>query len=367
MAKKRRNKKSSPIRKLMDPRRIIIPIVLGLGVAGYLLYSELDPKAFRDIDFTGKTYFWIFIALLAAAAREFGYMYRLRILSDKRISWRNVFDDIMLWEFSSAITPSVVGGSGVAIFILSKEKLSVGRSTAIVMTTAFLDELFYVISVPLLFVVVGTTALFPDTIPNMEVFGMRLGVQQVFWIGYVFILLLITVILLGIFVSPQGFKKLLIRVFSLPFLKRWLRAAYRTGDEVVTTSDELREKPFIFWVRAFLATSLSWTARYLTANFLLLAFTSFGFMDNLLVLSRQLVMWVIMLISPTPGSAGVAEIAFDQFLADYTPIGIMAAVAFLWRLFTYYPYLFLGIIILPRWIQRVYLGRKLITFKKPQK
>ena len=37
---------------------------------------------------------------------------------------------------------------------------------------------------------------------------------------------------------------------------------------------------------------------------------SFTFGEHMLIYARQLVMWVIMLISPTPGSAGIAEFAF---------------------------------------------------------
>ncbi len=365
MAQVKRVKKSSPLRTLLNPKRIFITIALGLGVAAYLLYSELDPKALRAIEFTGNSVLWIGIAVFAAVCREVGYMYRLRVLSDQRISWRNSFDAIMLWEFSSSITPSVVGGSGIAIFILSKEKLSVGRSTSIVMITAFLDELFYVLMVPLLFTIVGTGLLFPEGISSWPVLGMELGIMQAFWVGYGFIIFLISIIMYGIFISPERFKMLLIRVFSTRLLKRWLRKAYRTGDEIITTSVEMKGKPFVFWVRAFGATALSWTARFLVANFILMAFLNLSFNENLIVLSRQLVMWVIMLISPTPGSAGVAEFAFAEFFDGIVPLGLVAGIAFLWRVLTFYPYLFLGAIILPKWIQRVYLGRKFIKFRNP--
>jgi len=72
-----------------------------------------------------------------------------------------------------------------------------------------------------------------------------------------------------------------------------------------------------------------------------------------------------MLISPTPGGEGVAQLAFESFLQEYTPVGLAAALAIIWRLYTYYPYLFIGAFILPQWIQRVYLKRKLIRFRSP--
>ncbi len=365
MAKIKRKKRRSPLRQMLSPRRLAIPVVIGLGLIVYLLVTEIDFSKLQEISWNPRIIGWLLLALAAAAFRDVGYMFRLRTLSEKKIKWRNIFDDIMLWEFSSSITPSVVGGSGIAIFILSKEKISVGRSTAIVMITAFLDELFYVVMVPLLLILVGTEQLFPDSAPSAYIFGVEWGVKQVFWVGYGFIIVLISAILFGIFISPRRTKMLIIRVFMIPFLRRWIRAAYKAGDDLITTSKELRNKSLGFWAQTFGATAVSWTSRFLVANFILMAFTDMSFHENLIVLSRQLVMWVIMLISPTPGGAGIAEFAFDGFLKDFAPDDNLSwALAIFWRLITYYVYLFIGIIVLPNWIQRVYLKRKLIKFKK---
>ena len=364
MAKVKNKKQTSPLRQLLSPQRIAIPIVLGLSIAAYLLFKELDVEALSQIEMDFRVVLFLLLALLFGALRDVGYMFRLRTLAGKKIKWRNIFDDIMLWEFSSAITPSVVGGSGVAIFILSKEGLNIGKSTAVIMITAFLDELFYVLMVPLLFVVAGTQVLFPENIPTVDLFGKTFGIIQVFWMGYGFMLFLISVIFYGIFWNPKGFKAALVYVFKLPFLARFRKEAAKTGNEVIITSDQLKGKPKEFWVKTFLSTALSWTSRFLVANFLLMAFTKLSFHENLIVLGRQLVMWVIMLISPTPGGAGIAELAFEGFLSEFTPAGLAVVLAVLWRLYTYYPYLFIGAIILPQWIQRVYLKRKLIRFKK---
>ncbi len=53
-----------------------------------------------------------------------------------------------------------------------------------------------------------------------------------------------------------------------------------------------------------------------------ITFTPVG--DHLLIYARQLVMWIVMIISPTPGGTGIAEFAFEGFLAV------------LWRLASYF-------------------------------
>lgn len=341
-------------RKILDFfhfRRIIIPIVLGLGVASYLLWRNFDATAFREVNWSSQSYFYIALSLLMMVVRDGAYMVRLRVLTDGQLSWRQSFEVIMLWEFASAVTPSIIGGSAIALFIIHREGVSMGRTTAIVLVTALLDELFYILMVPTIMLLVGTQDLF--TSGGEYVFlNTRFGTQGVFAIGYLFIVVLTTIILYGVFLNPRGTKYLLLTIFRLPFLRRWRPAAGETGNEIIITSREMKGKPLAFWLKAFGSTAFSWTARYLVVNMLILAFVGQG--DQLLILGRQLIMWVILLISPTPGGSGVAEIVFSGFLGEFIPTGFTAAMGLMWRIISYYPYLFIGAIILPTWLKRVY-------------
>ncbi len=336
-------------------RKIIIPILLGLGVATFLLVRNFDSAAFRGINWVWQSYIFIFLALLMMVIRDAGYMYRIRVLTDGQISWRRSFDVIMLWEFASAITPSIIGGSAIALYIVNKEGVSMGRTTAIVLITAFLDELFYILMVPLILILVGTQHLF--TTEGEYVFlNTKFGTQGIFILGYLFILVLTTIIIYGVFLNPRGFKMILLTIFKLPFLRKWRTKAAETGNEIIITSREMKGKPAIFWVKAFAGTFFSWTGRFMVVNFLILAFVSGG--DQLLIYARQLVMWVILLISPTPGGSGVAEFVFSGFLGEFIPPGLSPALGLMWRLISYYPYLFIGVIILPNWLKRVYAKSK---------
>ena len=90
---------------------------------------------------------------------------------------------------------------------------------------------------------------------------------------------------------------------------------------------------------------------------MLMAFlhTRYNFSDQFLIYGRQLSMWIILLVSPTPGGSGVAEFVFSDFLGDFIPHeSWYAPLAFFWRLITYYPYLIIGAIILPLWIKRMF-------------
>lgn len=343
--------KSNKVKELFTAKKMAIPLVIGIGVAFYFLWSGTDWAEFNKIQWGGRFFIGILVALLMMVLRDVAYMYRIRMLTDKQISWRNSFDVIMLWEFSSAVTPGAVGGAGVAVFFLNKEGLSVGKSTATVMTTALLDELFYVFTVPLVILFIGTQNLFPIELQK-EIFGIVLNVKGIFIVGYCFTLLLSLIIIYGIFINPNGFKNLLVKLFKWKLFRKWEHKVVKIGDDIIITSTELRNKSFSFWAKAFLATLFAWTARFWVVNFLILAFIPVS--DHMLIYGRQLVMWIIMFISPTPGGTGIAEFAFKGFLAEFTPIGLAGLLAVLWRFLSYYPYLFIGAIVIPKWIKRVY-------------
>ncbi|MEG1556666.1 MAG: flippase-like domain-containing protein, partial [Bacteroidales bacterium] len=165
-----------------------------------------------------------------------------------------------------------------------------------------------------------------------------------------------SIILVGVFIAPQGVKKLLVALFSIPFLQKWRTGAAKTGDEIIITSKELKGKSFYYWFQAAFATFLSWTARFWVLNCLILALNPdmpFHFGQQITIYAKQLVMWVILLISPTPGASGVAEISFAAFFGNEFPANLQAAVALLWRAISYYPYLFIGLIVLPIWLRKL--------------
>lgn len=373
--------------------KIVLAIVLGLGIAGWMVYRSLNqtqfievetgmgthiwsdvnrdqhvdssnPKEFtlstngnyrqqtvsdilRDITWTSHSFFWILMALLFMVGRDLAYMWRIRILTQKRLSWKSSFHTIMLWEFASALSPGVVGGSAVAMFILNKEKIELGRSTAIVVITTMMDNLFYIILVPLVFLFISPTLLFPaDSVTHQ-------GVEFAFWIAYSLFTLIGLILFVSVFWYPQLVGRFLGFIFRIPFLNKWRSKALKTGEEIVITSKELKKENWRFWFSSFLATLLSWTSRYMVINSILAAFLTLRFHDHVFIFAKQLVLWLLMIVSPTPGGSGVAEYAFGELMSDFTHSALLlAGLALLWRLISYFPYLFIGAIILPRWLRK---------------
>lgn len=346
--------RKNPLNKI-KPTRIIYPVLFGLGVVTFMFIRNFNPQILDIIDFNLKTYIWISIALCLMVFRDIGYIIRIKILSDNELSWIKAIRIILLWEFTSAITPSAIGGTSVAILYVNKEDLGIGKSSAIVMATSFLDELYFILTFPILLLILKTNRLFIiDNGTSANIFH----INEFFLfaiLGYGIKLIFTVILSYGLFFNPRGLKWILLWIFKLPVLRRWRQGANEAGSEIIQSSTELRQKPFSFWIKAFGATAFSWTSRYWVVNALFLAF--FTVPDHFLIYARQLVTWIMMLVSPTPGGSGFSEYVFIRYFGEFIQTvpelknSFASILAFLWRLISYYPYLLIGVFLFPKWIK----------------
>lgn len=346
----------------VNPRNIVFPVVIGLLIVAFLIRKEFSGESFTELTFTSRSAIFLGIAACCMIFRDLGYMIRIRILTENDLTWKKAFRVIMLWEFTSAISPSTIGGTAVAVVFIHKEGLNVGHASSVVLLTSFLDELYFVLMFPILILLISGEKLFmQDTI----LYGRAWYANELFLfalIGYSIKLIWVLLVGYGIFFNPNGLKKLIVKIFKLPLLRRWQDAAIRAGDDIIKSSNHFKEKNAAFWIKAGLSTLLSWSARYWVANALLVAF--FEVKEHFLIFARQLVMFIMMIISPTPGGSGIAEFLFSRYLSDFVPvspenIGATAlAIALMWRAISYYPYLIAGAIIAPGWINRNFIGKR---------
>jgi uncharacterized protein (TIRG00374 family) len=333
--------------------RIIFPIVIGLAAVGYLMWKNFDPVEFKKISWGTKTAIWVAIGLVMLVARHLAYSFRLWILSDRTFSFAKCIELMFIWLFSSAVTPTSVGGSAVALILLSKEKLSSARTAVIVLYTVVADTFFFITTLVLLYLVIGPLMLRPDLTNVAEI--DRWG--KTFLVGYCIMFVYGCFFAYGLFIDPLRPKMLLDWITRNRFLKRFRTQALETGEEFVEASKEIVRRDWRFHVYVALATIVAWSCRFLLLICLILAFVPGAVFDGIsqyTQFARIESMFVIMEFSPTPGGSGIAEYAVSQYLHDFVPAGIVFVVAFIWRFLEYYSYLLIGVIIVPTWIRKIY-------------
>jgi uncharacterized protein (TIRG00374 family) len=338
-------------------RRVLLPVAIGIAVSVYLVVvvSRIDTARLAQIPLSLHLLYGLLLAVLTVTVRDLAYIYRMWQLTDRRLSFFKCFEIIMLWEFGSSVTPASVGGL-TAIYFISREKISFGKSASIVMLCSYMDNVAFFCVFSLLLAIIGPRMF------DLSATCTDLGGKNIFtairvlagyaWIGFIVVAATGGLLGFAIFIKPDWARRFLRRASRIRWLHRWSEGIAFFGEEIWLTSQEFKSKGSIFFLKVFIATSISWCARYALGNVMIWTFSRLD-LNQLEVFARQCVLRVIIFIPATPGASGISELSFMALNCDYLPAGLAATVAIVWRLFNFYLYLGIGAIVLPRWIARV--------------
>ena len=329
---------------------------IGLVVILGMMIREFDVDALGKIELAPRFFLGVSLAVLLFVVQNLMLSLRFRHLCQRKLSLSQSFRINVLCEFTSAVTPSAVGGSGLAFIYLNREGVTMGRSIFTMFAALLADEAFLAISSFLLYLLVPSDVLFcmADNMGvNMEVENewIKGGIHLVF-LGSTLIVAVWTAILyLLLLHRPQMLGWVLKWCCKIPFLSRFQAKVEKFSQDMTMASIEAKQEGMRFWTKLMGYTSMAWLSRFGIVVAILLAFQVHG--NMWVAWCRQWVMWMISILSPTPGGSGVAELMFRLYYSDFLPdasIAILAAM--LWRLIFYYPFLIMGALVLPKWIEK---------------
>jgi hypothetical protein len=335
--------------RTLNPKSVWLPVIIGFSVIAVSLAN--------DENFTWESFSAItkiapgalLVTLLLLFLKDFFNMLRVRHLSGGEFSMANVIYVVLLWEFAIAVTPPIIGATAVLVYIMLKEGLSFGKALAYTMLAAIMDNFFFLTASPMVLLLSGG-AVIPDSGAAASALGGSL--EYLFYLSYGSILFFTVFMSSAILFLPRTIRKLLESLMSLSWLRRWKPAVMKQSQELEFASRVLKGKSFSFWLSLIGFTYLVWLLKYGIVNSLMAGFVPMGLGDHLLSIGRHLIMWVVMLVSPSPGNAGSAEIIFDAFYAEILGESTFAT-SLIWRMVTFYPYLIIGALILPGWSRRL--------------
>lgn len=332
--------------------RVFIPIVIGIGVVSYLLWKQFDYDSFQKLIWDRWTISWILGGIGFFVIRHFAYANRLRILSDGKFGWRKSIELIFIWEFASAVSPTSLGGSAVALILLAKEQIKAAKTVTIVLYSVVLDTLFFIISLPLLYLVLGPRVIRPgmSSLTDIDGFGITFIIVFFVMFAYGFIFFY------GLFYRPQQISKFLMFLSKIKWLKRFKDSLAKTAEDVIISSAELKKKSPVYHMKATLSTFTAWFCKFSLMVCLIYGIirtVPVNLENSALIYGRYETMFAITAFSPTPGGSGLAEYLFGGFYSDFVPVTLAVVIAFIWRLISYYSYLFIGVVVVPTWIRKV--------------
>lgn len=324
--------------------KITLPITIGLAVFIWMFHGEFCLNIFKQITLDNQLIISLIFAIIFVVGRDWGMCWRFRTLTDNSLTWRQSLKVTMLCEFTSTITPTSVGGGALSMIFLNRERINWGRATTITMITLFLDELFFVITCPIVILL----------FPSEQLFGFAdsefsQGLKLIFWIIYIAIAIWTAILYIGIIVKPQAVRNILMKIFSWRLLRRWQKGMDEMSNNMLSTSIDIKTRNKKWWIKAFSTTAISWFSRYLLVNALFWGL--YPAADQLIIFGRQFIVWAILMVSPTPGGSGVSEYLFSEYYGDLIVGGSMVLIlALLWRILSYYIYMLIGIFMLPSFL-----------------
>lgn len=310
-----------------------IALSLSLSLIGLIvvLYYTYTPGTLERLQF--KRLPGLVIAFIVALLRMWFSAQRLRHLSEKAFSRIAAFRVSLVWDFASAVSPSTVGGAPAATYAMSKEDVSLGKSTAIVLYSVLLDQIWFAISIPVLIFL----GFYFDIVPeSVGIIG-----ESVMVVMYLVLLGYAAMLSYAVLINPASLRPIISSVFSIPVLRRFKDSVLSEIGNLEKTAFELKEQPPRFVAEAFFWTFWQWMGRLWIPVIVIL---SFGHSDPFLAFLRSFAMNLAGFFMPTPGGSGGIEGLFAVFMASLMERASYIGLAVLmWRFMTYYINIILGI------------------------
>jgi len=299
---------------------IIISLVVISLLTGGLGFNEVKTALFN--------YSWLFaFAAFGVLALKWVFeVVTLQIATGvfKRISFIRGFKIIMAVQLLNLITPFYTGGQPAGIYLLTREGLTAGHSTAVLMIKSMMFQLF------LTFFGIFSLSYLYSSLNTLTLFAAFAGLL----INGSLVLL---ILLFGI--KQNLAKKILnslIRFLQkIRVLKNRKRAVEFMEHQIIIFNREFKRfkhQPMRL-TGLFVFAGLQFSAFIFTA---LVILKGYGIEFSLETFTRVFLVNTSSLIVPTPGTSGGAETLYFIFLKGTGNAEMLGASMIIWRLCTYY-------------------------------
>ncbi|MEF8816424.1 MAG: lysylphosphatidylglycerol synthase transmembrane domain-containing protein [Salinibacter sp.] len=323
-------------------RNIVVSLLLSALVLAGVGYVTFDADAFRRLIQHLDPGLLVAAAVASVARLGLGG-WRLSQVSEGRLSIWSGTRGQLAWDFFSSVTPSVVGGGPVAAFYVARdEDLAVGESAALMFFCVLLDQLWFLVAIPLLVLATFTIDLLPEAAGAIGVWSL------VAYFGG--LLIWSSLYAYATLVRPRLLVEITDWCFRWPYLRRFRETVMQEMRAYFRRARHLGSRSAAFYAYGFSLTALAWLARYALIFFIV---RSVHAADALLLFARSAAMMLVGLIMPTPGGSGGLEGLYALFIGPLMPEALVAPTLLTWRLLGYYLFIALGAYLFLHQLQRM--------------
>ncbi len=322
---------------------LILFILLAFGASAVILAQSVDRETIRSLVHADRRFLLAALALILSAwICDAGRFCALTLAAHERVTFRLGIVLTWLHYFGCAVTPMQSGGGPFQVYVLYKKGIPIGKGIAITLIRTMLTVLILSVIVPVALLI--NPALLEG---NAFLKGL---------VAYVFVIISCTWTFIGYTIlRPNTIKRfgkiLVIWMKKLRFVK-----ACKVRDCFQWLDREMDNYNLNF--RLAFSSGLYWfvLAVLLSVLYLLCIFSVLPVLmrsvnlpyDFVQTLCIQAVFMFVLYFIPTPGASGVAEGGGALLFSTLMPGNMAGIMAIIWRFFTEYISIFMGVITVVR-------------------
>lgn len=314
-----------------------IILVFITAIIMYLLLKDDFPQIVSTI--LSMKYIYLIIGIVLIVFYWLIKAIALYLISkeySKTISFKSIFLQTIITQFFNGVTPFSTGGQPMQIYMLNKSKISLAKSTNIVM------QEFITYQVAL--VLYGIFAVLVNY--KLEIFNDAVVLKNLVLLGFL-INTSICIVMLILSFSKRMSKALFNIVFKvlskLKFIGNLDSKKEKWNNRLVEfqESAELFKKNKLLFAKCFILNGIALTCYYVIPYFLIIGIEGAMLITPLTAIVASAYTLIIGSFVPIPGGTGGIEYGFLRFFGVFNTGSTLSAILLVWRFITYY----LGIIV----------------------
>lgn len=303
--------------------------------------------------FSNKTSFFSFKSMSPIILLEVGVLFVLYFLLDalrflyvmKTLQINSTLGYLVklafINMFLSNITPFATGGGFAQIYFLNKKDISIGDATAVTTIKTVLPIIFFFITTPIILI---TDKNLLNIVPS--------GNNLIYILALILIYILAAYGFYKILKNTNIIKRSLTKILTLLESKKIISAnkaeSYRNKSSVEIDSFALNIKRFACGKKLYIFLSVLSMILYLFILFMFPVVLIRGVSSSISIsqiISIQILLTFVTYFAPTPGATGLAEGGFTLMFSNFVGGNYIVSLTFLWRFFTMYLGMLIGLII----------------------
>ena len=322
---------------------LVFFILLAFAGNAFILAKSMDHGTIRSLAHADKRYLLAALGLVFAAwTCDAGRFYALVRAAGERLSFG--WGVVLTWlhYFGCAVTPMQSGGGPFQVYVLYKKGISVGKGIAITLIRTMLTVLILTLFVP-------AALLFDPSI--MEGNRFLKGV-----ITYVFVVITCTWLFIGYTLARPKSVKRIVKIVLMWLKKGNFLSAETVKRSILWLEREMDNYSLNFKLAITSGALYTAVAVVLSVLHLLCVFSILPILmrsvnlpfNYLQTLAIQSIFMFTLYFIPTPGASGVAEGGGAFLFSTLMPVNMAGIMALIWRFFTEYISIFMGVLIAVR-------------------